>query len=274
MHPRVDRNVLVLAAVVAVVIGLAVSNRRGRAEGRTNPGASLVAFLVSPLQRVLDRVGGLAGSVTGAFREARHLHADNRRLREENERLRQQIHLLGEMALENARLKQMLAYRDALPGRGEDALLAPVIGINPTNWFNSIIIGTGANRGVREKQMVFTHRGLVGQVRLVTASTATVLLVTDLSSGVGARVQRTGWNGVVKGTAGPLLEMVHLPRDADVRPRDLVVTNGMGSVFQVRGVPIGTVQRVDVDENTSSKVAVVLPSVDFRRLEEVFVLTR
>lgn len=274
MHPRVDRNVFVLAVVVVLVVGLATENQRQRARHESSLGNWVVALLVRPLQWSLERVGDAVGSVIGTVREIGHLHSENQRLRRENERLRRQVHLYTEMVHENERLKRMLAYRSRLLQWGEGAVLAPVIGMNPTNWFDTLLIGAGTRQGVREKQIVLTDRGLVGQVRLATTFEATVLLITDLNSGVGGCIQRTGWNGVVRGTSGPMLQMVYLPKEADVRRGDVVVTNGLGTVFQVRGVPIGTVQRVDLDANTSAKTAEVLPAVDFRRLEEVFVLQR
>lgn len=274
MFPRVDRNLVrLLVALLAVVIFAAIHRRATSAEGESL-GATIVAVTVSPLQRGLTGGARRLGNAWGVVREIRTLYAENQRLRAEVERLKQRVNTLNERGLENQRLREMLRFREILPRSGENALPATVIGVKPTNWFNTVIVDRGEKDGVRAQQMVLTPRGLVGQVRLVTPGTATVLLITDLSSGVGGRIQRMGWRGVVRGTAGPLLEMTYIPKEADVRRGDLVVTSGVGSIFQVKGAVIGRIEDVRLDENTSVKTATVRPAVDFRRLEEVLVLTQ
>ncbi len=270
---RLDRNLVLGGLAVLVVIGLASSQRRYRANGESGIGPTVVATLVSPFEALFTGTGRRISGAWGVVREIRHLYTENQQLRARVDTLTQQVNGLDAAARENMRLREMLRFREILPQRGQHTRAASVIGLKPTNWFNSIIIDAGSAEGLREKQMVITPRGLVGQVRLVTPHSSTVLLISDLNSGVGAQIQRTGWNGVVQGTAGPLLQMVFLPREADVRQGDLVVTNGMGSVFQVPGIVIGTVESVHLDENTSVKTAIVRPALDFRRLEEVLVIT-
>lgn len=272
MHLRVDRNLILLGIALVVVVLVAWIQRHEHARGEGGIGATMVASALTPLQKGLTATSHHVSNVWSVFHEVRHLHSDNQRLRAQVDRLTQQVNALRENEQENVQLREMLGYRQTLPNGGEKALPATVIGMQPTNWFNSITIDCGSRQGVREKQMVLTPRGLVGQVRMVTATTATVLLITDLNNGVGARIQRTGWNGVIEGTAGPLLKMQFLPRDADVRRGDKVVTSGMGSIFREKGIMIGTVQSVRLDENTSVKVAIVRPAADFRRLQEVFVM--
>ncbi|NLC56960.1 MAG: rod shape-determining protein MreC [Armatimonadetes bacterium] len=273
MYPRVDRQLVLFLAALLVVVLAAVVHRRTRAAGQEGLGASVVAVVVSPLQQGLTGASRRIGGAFGIFREIRTLYAENRRLRGEVDRLRQRVNTLEEQGRENVRLREMLRFREGLPRHGENALAATVIGVKPTNWYNAVTIDRGTADGVRERNMVLTPRGLVGQVRVATPHTATVLLITDLHSGVGGRIQRTGWTGVVKGTASDRLEMVYLPEEAAVRPGDRVVTSGQGSVFQVKGIMIGTVEQVRLDRNTSTRSAVVRPAVDVRRLEEVFVLT-
>ncbi|HOJ23242.1 MAG TPA: rod shape-determining protein MreC [Armatimonadota bacterium] len=274
MFPRVDRNLVRLLLALLIVVLLAAGHRRATSAGEESLGATIVAVTLSPFQRTLVSSARMLENAWGIVREIRTLYAENQRLRARVEQLEQRVNILNERALENQRLREMLRFRETLPRSGENALAATVIGVKPTNAFNTITVDRGANDGVQAQQMVLTPRGLVGQVRVVTPNTATVLLITDLTSGVGGRVQRTGWRGVVRGTAGPLLEMTYIPKEADVRRGDLVVTSGVGSIFQVKGIVIGKVENVRLDENISVKTATVRPAVDFRRLEEVLVLTQ
>jgi len=107
----------------------------------------------------------------------------------------------------------------------------------------------------------------------VTSGTATVLLLTDPDSGVGGMVQRTREAGVVLGGPGErrTLTMRMFSREADVRVGDRVVTSGLGMMFP-KGLFIGRVDGVRSAEHGLVLEAIVTPSVDFGRLEEVVVL--
>jgi len=54
-------------------------------------------------------------------------------------------------------------------------------------------------------------------------------------------------------------------------PGDTVITSGTDSLFP-KGLHIGTVTAVSMDAGSEGSYAVVSPSVDFKHLEEVFVL--
>ena len=54
-------------------------------------------------------------------------------------------------------------------------------------------------------------------------------------------------------------------------PGDSVITSGTDSLFP-KGLHIGTVTAVSMDAGSDGSYAVVSPSVDFRHIEEVFVL--
>ena len=56
-----------------------------------------------------------------------------------------------------------------------------------------------------------------------------------------------------------------------IMPGDSVITSGTDSLFP-KGLHIGTVTAVSMDAGSEGSYAVVTPSVDFRHIEEVFVL--
>ena len=60
----------------------------------------------------------------------------------------------------------------------------------------------------------------------------------------------------------------------DLVPGDVIITNGMGSVYP-RGITVGTVTEVArrTEGATTDRNAVIQPSVDFGHLEEVMVIT-
>jgi rod shape-determining protein MreC len=87
--------------------------------------------------------------------------------------------------------------------------------------------------------------GLVGRVTQVTAGYATVLLVTDPSSGVAATLAGGDAPGIVKGSGTPAPLLPAGPGRHPVRRGDPVLTQAyQGGVFP-GGLPIGVVSQVD-----------------------------
>jgi rod shape-determining protein MreC len=133
---------------------------------------------------------------------------------------------------------------------------------------------------VRENQPVIAAGGLIGKVTTVTGGTAEVRLITDGQSGVSAQVFPEGVTGVVRPEVGNpedlLLEYVESGRR--VTENTLVVTSGFTSsktesLFP-RGIPIGRVTKVDLDELETYQRVHVKPFADLRRIDVVQVLTR
>ena len=91
-------------------------------------------------------------------------------------------------------------------------------------------------------------------------------------------VERTRDIGLTRGTltAGEdeMLELYFLASGYDLVPGDVIITNGMGSVYP-RGITVGTVTEVArrTEGATTDRNAVIQPSVDFGHLEEVMVIT-
>jgi rod shape-determining protein MreC len=86
--------------------------------------------------------------------------------------------------------------------------------------------------------------GLIGRVASVTPSTATVALLTDPGSRVGAWVGRIQRHGLLTGigTSRPLLRF--LEKDPGVRPGDVVVTSPASTLVQPN-LTVGVIQSVD-----------------------------
>ncbi len=190
-------------------------------------------------------------------------------------RLEGELEQAKEYRLENERLKKLLDFKSGpAAASGLEVTAAAVVGRDPGNWFSTITINKGRAQGIRENMTVLTPRGLVGRVIATTDRTATVLLITDPRSAVSALIQDSRTPGLVEGSAGGAgsLHMIHIPNDLPVRPGQVVVTSGTGSIF-AKGVPIGEIADVKRDPTGLFFEASVRPFVDFNRLEEVLVIT-
>lgn len=230
-------------------------------------------------QRLLAPLEGAAARAAGAVRAAGAFAVRTVTLNRQYAALArraEQVPLLEarveELQQENARLRALLALA---PAPGYRPVAARVVARNPDRWFATAVLGKGTGDGLAPGMAVVAAGGLAGRLTAVGPGTATVLLLTDPQSGVGARVQREGSRaeGVVLGQAGrgDVLLMRLFQREADVRRGDRVVSSDLSGQLPA-GLPIGTVTEVYDDPRGPVRYARLRPAVAFDRLAEVLVL--
>lgn len=193
-------------------------------------------------------------------------------LREDNARLRKRVELLtGSLEEariiydENERLKDLINFKKAL---SYTTVPAQVIGRDPSNWSNSLIIDKGLSGGVRQNKAVLSTKGLVGRVLEAGRTSSKILLITDPNSKVGVLIQRNRQGGVLVGRPDGRCKMIYIALDSDVAPGDKVITAGSGGIFP-KDILVGEVIRIEKQPGRLYKNAIVKTSEDLSRLEEV-----
>jgi rod shape-determining protein MreC len=159
----------------------------------------------------------------------------------------------------------ILGFRDAIPYA---TIPSEVIGRDPTNWSNSLVIDKGAIHGIRQGKAVISTRGLVGRVLEVGRYSSRILLITDANSKVGAVIQRNRQGGIIVGRPDGRCKMIYIALDSDAAKGDKVITAGFGSVFP-KGILIGEIVDVGKEPGRLYKYAIVRPAQDMTKLEEV-----
>src|SRR5262249_10402549 len=139
-------------------------------------------------------------------------------------------------------------------------LAAEVIGRDVTNSYRSVIINKGESDGVKADMGVVTPVGVVGRVVKTTNRTSVVLLVTDSNNAIAGLIQRTRDEGIVEGTQQGLARLKYIPLLSTLREGDRVVTSGLVGGFP-RGLPIGTITRIDTSEGALFQSAELMPEV-------------
>jgi rod shape-determining protein MreC len=262
------RQLLLGVLAVAILVATAAATAHYR--------ETLYAFeqavleMLAPVERAATGVGRSVRAFWSSLAELRGLREENERLRAELESLSALLPRLREAEEENLRLRALL---DFTPPSQYRAMAATVIGRSLSNWFSTVEIDKGSEDGVVLDCPVVTQVGLVGRVVRVTRETATVLLLVDPQSGVGAIVVRSREPGAVLGSVRfeDTCKMRLFTRDADVVRGDMVITSGLGGILPA-GLHIGHVANVRRVEQGLIVEADITPAVDFGRLEEVFVL--
>lgn len=227
-----------------------------------------------PLNLMQSAIGGTtrgASNLTADLREFRDLRERNQDLEEALAIYQAELAELREKGLDYDRLAALLRYDQQSPADREYAT-CDVIGMDGARFINAIQINCGRRDGVKLLDPVITELGLVGRVTKLSATGAEILLVTDPSSSVNARLQTTRDDGVVQGQLTGDLLLTFIPIDAVVQEGDLVITNGLGQTLP-GGLVVGQVLSVTLSENELYQEARVRSLVDFGRLELVQVIT-
>lgn len=198
-------------------------------------------------------------------------------LRGENRILRDRLDLLTRMAEEtqavndeNVRLRNLLDFRKIIP---YTSMPAQVIGRDPSNWSNSLIIDKGSANGIKQNMAVMSTRGIVGRIVEIGKYSSKVLLITDPNLKVGVLIRRNRQGGVMVGRPGDRCKIIYIALDSDAKAGDKVITAGFGGVFP-KGILVGEIEKVGKEEGRLYKYAIVKPSQDLSKLEEVLCIIR
>ena len=267
------RNASFLVVVLfAQVIGLAVQVKRTESGGTEAKGTRLlrvwVVNAISPLEKFL--VGSSHGvrDVWRNYFYLRGLRRENRDLRQQVERLRIDQVRLSEDAAQARRLQALLGFKEKFISK---TLAAQVIGSSGSEQSHVVYIDKGANDGIKPDMAVITPDGIVGKVLRVYHGSAQVLLINDPDSGVGAILESSRLQGILRGTAAGEVMLKYVMSDEKVAPGDPVLTSGGDRIFP-KGLPIGTVQQTNPGSDLFLNIR-IKPAADLSRLEEVLVIT-
>lgn len=203
---------------------------------------------------------------------------ENEILRDRNEEYKTRILLSREVEAENERLRRALDLRKQLSG---EWIVARVVSYPPIGPYRILTIDKGEEAGIERRAPVVAADGLVGQVARVIGNYSQVLLMTDPTSAVDARIDQTEARGLIVGKGLKLglkrdlfiSAFEYLSQAIEIKEGAVVVTSGLDGIYPP-GIKIGTVHGKKKKKYDVFQQAEVIPSVDFYKLKEVLVLKR
>jgi rod shape-determining protein MreC len=264
------RNVTILAVILfAQVLGLAVQVKRSGGEESTRLIRLWTVSTIAPLEKVIIWCQSGLGNLWQSYVYLRGVRQENRDLKFEIERLRLEQVRLSDDARQARRLQALLGFKEQYIAK---TVAAQVIGTSGSEQSRSIYIDKGTDSGVQKDMAVITADGVVGKVLRAFGSTSQVLLVSDYSSGVGAIVDKSRSQGVVRGTPAGEVILANVMTGELVEPGELVVTSGGDQIFP-KGLPVGTVMKVSPGADLFLNIR-IKPTVNLNQLEEVLVITK
>jgi rod shape-determining protein MreC len=259
------RAVLLLLVFLVVALLLLPESRQ---ESLMVIGRPMAAVISVPL-RVMDAANQKIDATVNRYLALQHMREENRDLRQHIARLQTENVRLRETAVATTRLRDLLELQEQLP---YPTVAAQVIGRDPTNWYRSIVINKGRKDRLAADMGVVTPAGAVGRIVKAYDRFAIVLLLNDLNNAITGLVQRTRDEGIVEGTEKGLARIKYLPLLSTVKVGDQVVTSGLAGGFP-RGLPIGTITKIERREAELFLSAEIAPDADFTKIEEVLVIT-
>jgi len=175
---------------------------------------------------------------------------------------------LKRQARDTNNLRGLLGLKQKLT---RTTIAAEVIGRNPDNWFEQVVLDKGSAEGVGKGSAVITRDGVVGQVVSVSDHASVVRLITDPEQKLGVLIKRIGLPGIISGNGQNLALMDFVPVGTNVDIGDKIVCFGKGGIFP-ENHPVGTVTSIRRDTNGASMQIDVKLSENCYDLNQVLVL--
>ena len=252
---------------------MAVSMNRLESAAR-DAGLSITGFF----QRGFAGAGDLVSSFFTSIGDLRRLRKEYDLLSEKLERYVNLERDYADIRLENERLKDQLGFSELV---GFERIPARIIAKDPESRYLTLTIDQGTKDGVGKNMAVVTFQGgveaVVGKVVAVGTRTSLVVPINDVRSFVAARISTTRSEGLVTGQGSEykplLLKYISKTAVASIQFGDLVVTSGYESVFPP-DIAIGRVRKVNTPDYLPSAEIELDRSLDFSRIEYVFVIRR
>ncbi|KAA3612276.1 MAG: rod shape-determining protein MreC [Calditrichaeota bacterium] len=202
------------------------------------------------------------------YRSIAEMRDELSRLRNRTSYLLLENSQLRKAALENRRLREMLDFKKS---SHYELIPASVIARDQDQLTRSVTIDAGTENGVEKGDPVILPAGIVGKILRAGKSTSIVQLIVDHNFRVACKIQRSRVNGVFQQRDSKTSVLSQVPKNADVRVGDIVVTSGYSYAFPPE-VQVAHVTEIKMDAPSLFKVIIIEPFVEISLIEDVFII--
>jgi rod shape-determining protein MreC len=255
-------NLLLIFFTIVLVLTLLVPSKISQT---TN---NYILKISQPLTSGMVKAGRSIAGILSIFAEISSLRRENHRLVEDLIRAKVDSTTLEEYQQENINLKEALEYKNAHSEM--ELLLAEIIGLDPTNFYDSLLLDKGSEDGAREGMAVVYLGVLVGKIDQVTPNTSRVILITSKDSIVQVMLESSRTTGILKGgISGMTLE--NIPLDTPVVESENVITSGLGGKLP-KGIFVGNAGSEVSAKSDIFKTIEIKSPINFTKLENLFII--
>ena len=261
---------LIITVVCFIFIGLSLV-----ADKATGPIRVIADYTVIPMQKGINKVGTSLSNLTEDFNTLKEVKKENKKLQKKLDELTISNNQLQQDRYELERLRDLYELDQTYSDYKKVG--AHVIGNNGSNWFSTFTIDKGSEDGLKEDMNVMAGTGLVGIITKVTPHSAEVRSIIDDQSNVSAMVLSSSDTCVVSGDlkllADGRLRFEQLANnETEIKEGEQIVTSKISSKY-LQGILIGYISEIQVDDNNLTRSGYITPVVDFKKLQEVLVIT-
>jgi len=230
---------------------------------------SLAQHAVEPIYHVVEWPFAALHHLVAEFQSRRSLRTENNRLMRELLAQQGDLQRLQTLEEENRRLRALF---DGASNQPYEYRFAELVGVALDPFSHQVMIDRGSSDGVQRGQAVIDGHGVMGQVEDVQRHFSSVRLISDPSHALPVQINRSGLRTVAFGMGETdRLSLPNVPREADVRQGDLVVTSGLGHRFP-SGYPVAIVTVIDREEGRTFARVEATPLAALDRGREVLLI--
>jgi len=231
---------------------------------------SILLTVISPVTFVADKITAWPRAVITGIATLRGAQNQNYLIRDKLDLALARLLANEELEAENAKLREIIGFKHRNPFRLE-LVAAEVIARSPSSWFDEMVIDKGSKHGIRAGKAVITRNGLVGKVIETASNSSRVMLITDNNCPVSSMLSKTRDIGLLQGLESGTMLLKYIPSTASVEVGAVVVTSGVSETFP-KGIPVGTVSKIEKRDYDLFKYIEIKSSVDLAKLSRVFVV--
>jgi rod shape-determining protein MreC len=254
-----------LYGLLAVV--LMAMDQRGHYVPRIRSAAE---YLIEPVYHVVEWPVRAMRNLYTQFQSRRSLRHENEQLKELLLGQNGALLRLDTLAEENRRLRSLF---EGAQGKEFEYLFAELIQVDLDPFSHKVLIDRGSEEGVTRGQAVIDGAGVMGQIEDVHLHYSTVRLISDPNHALPVQINRTGLRTVAFGSGETgNLSLPSVPREADVREGDLIVTSGLGDRFP-GGYPVARVTSINREEGLTFAQLAAQPLAALDRGREVLLIS-
>ena len=262
--PAAQTARLMLYGLLAVV--LMAMDQRGHYVPRLR---SQLAYLVEPVYHVMEWPARALRNLFGQLQSRRSLRQENEALREKLLSQQGVLQRLETLTEENRRLRALI---EGAEGQVFEFQFAELVLVDLDPFSHKVMVDRGSSDGVNIGQAVIDGAGVMGQVEDVHPHFSTIRLISDPNHALPVQINRTGLRTIAFGSGVTgVLKLSSVPRQADIREGDLVVTSGLGDRFP-GGYPVATVSSIDREEGKTFVQVEATPLAALDRGREVLLI--
>lgn len=262
--PATQTARLMLYVLLAVV--LMAMDQRGHYVPRLRSAAE---YLVEPVYHLVEWPVRATRNLFTQFQSRHSLRHENERLSALLLNQEASLQRLETLTEENRRLRSLF---EGAQGQEFQYRFAELLRVDLDPFSHKVLIDRGLRDGVSKGQAVIDGTGVMGQVEDVHLHFSTVRLISDPNHALPVQINRTGLRTVAFGSGETgKLSLPSVPREADVREGDLIVTSGLGDRFP-GGYPVARVAAIDREQGLTFAQVLAEPLAALGRGREVLLI--